>query len=109
MKCLTFGALNQACGIAKMMNSLAYLIGTIGNLLFGFKSLFQVVKCYKSKSTDGLSFGMLCSDFLGNLSCAYFIFATTGFTLWPQFVNYFFATLFLVILFIMMIVYRNNK
>jgi len=92
-----------------MTNSLAYLIGTIGNLLFGFKSLFQVIKCYKSKSTDGLSFGMLFFDFLGNLACAYFIFATTGFTLWPQFVNYFFATLFIVVLFAMMIIYRGNK
>ena len=90
-----------------MMNSLAYLIGTIGNLLFGFKSLFQVVKCYKSKSTDGLSFGMMIFDFLGNLACAYFIFATTGFTLWPQFVNYFFATLFLIVLFIMMFTYKK--
>jgi uncharacterized protein with PQ loop repeat len=90
-----------------MTNSLAYLIGTIGNLLFGFKSLFQVIKCYKSKSTDGLSFGMLGFDFLGNTCCAYFIFATTGFTLWPQFVNYFFATLFLIILFIMIFIYKK--
>lgn len=108
MKCLASGALGQICGTTKMMNSLAYLIGTIGNLLFGFKSLFQVIKCYKSKSTDGLSFGMLFADFGGNLACAYFIFATTGFTLWPQFVNYFFATLFLAVLFIMMFLYRQH-
>ena len=107
MKCLASGALDKMCGTTKMTNSLAYLIGTLGNLLFGFKSLFQVIKCYKSKSTDGLSFGMLCSDFLGNTCCAYFIFATTGFTLWPQFVNYFFATLFLIVLFIMMFTYKK--
>lgn len=107
MKCLASGVLDQICGTTKMTNSLAYLIGTIGNLLFGFKSLFQVVKCYKSRSTDGLSFGMLGFDFLGNTCCAYFIFATTGFTLWPQFVNYFFATLFLIILFIMIFIYKK--
>lgn len=107
MKCLASGVLDQICGTMKMTNSLAYLIGTIGNLLFGFKSLFQVIKCYKSKSTDGLSFGMLFFDFLGNACCAYFIFATTGFTLWPQFVNYFFATLFLIILFIMIFIYKK--
>ena len=107
MKCLVSGALDQTCGTTKMTNSLAYLIGTIGNLLFGFKSLFQIIKCYKSKSTDGLSFGMLGFDFLGNTCCAYFIFATKGFTLWPQFVNYFFATLFLIILFIMIFIYKK--
>lgn len=88
---------------------LTYLIGTLGNLLFGFKSVFQVIECYKTKSVKGLSFGMLVADMGGNLACAYFIFTTTGFTLWPQFVNYFFATFWLIVLFIMMLIYRDRK
>ena len=84
-----------------------YLIGTLGNLLFGFKSLFQVIECYKTKSTKGLSNLMLVSDFLGNTLCAIFIFGTTGFTLWPQFINYSCATLWLVVLFVMKWVYKG--
>lgn len=86
-----------------------YIIGTIGNLLFGIKSLFQVIECYKQKSTNGLSIWMLISDFLGNTCCAVFIYGTTGFVLWPQFVNYSLATLWLVILFVMIGIYRERS
>lgn len=84
-----------------------YLIGIAGNLLFGVKSLPQIIVSFKHKDVSGVSISMLFLDFLGNLACAYFIFATTGFTLWPQFVNYFFATLFLIILFIMIFIYKK--
>ena len=92
-----------------MNESIIYLIGIVGNLLFGFKSAFQVLDCYKRKSCSGISKWMLLADLGGNLACAAFIHLTTGFRLWPQFVNYGFATLFLIILFIMMIIYRGNK
>jgi len=92
-----------------MNESIIYLIGITGNLLFGFKSAFQVLDCYKRKSCSGISKWMLLADFFGNLACAMFIHLTTGFRLWPQFVNYGFATLFLIILFIMMIIYKGNK
>jgi uncharacterized protein with PQ loop repeat len=84
-----------------------YFIGVAGNILFGVKSLPQIIESYKSKSVNGVSTAMLVADFLGNTCCAYFIFATTGFVLWPQFLNYFLATLFLIILFIMKIIYRR--
>lgn len=83
-----------------------YLIGIAGNLLFGVKSLPQVIVSFKRKDVSGVSTLMLILDFLGNLACAYFIFATTGFTLWPQFINYGFAILFLIMLLIMIRVYK---
>ena len=86
---------------------MVYFLGTLGNLLFGVKSLFQVIQCYRRKSTEGLSLLMLITDFLGNTLCAYFIFETTGFRLWPQFVNYSLASLWLVILFGMMVMYKH--
>ena len=89
-----------------MDDTLVYIVGMAGNLLFGIKSLPQVVSCYKRKSMSGVSPGMLLLDFGGNILCASFIFLTTGFKLWPQFVNYFCATILLVTLFIMMLVYR---
>lgn len=91
-----------------MSDTIVYLIGIVGNLLFGFKSLWQVIDCYKRKSTKGLSKGMLVADLGGNLMCTAFIHLTTGFRLWPQFVNYFCATLFLIILFIMMFLYKEK-
>ena len=45
-----------------MNDTVIYLIGLAGNLLFGFKSLWQVIDCYKRKSTSGLSRGMLLAD-----------------------------------------------
>ena len=83
-----------------------YLFGIVGNLLFGVKSLPQIIFGYKHKDVSGVSTSMLILDFFGNLGCAYFIFSTTGFVLWPQFVNYFLATAFLIVLFIMKFVYR---
>lgn len=88
--------------------SFIYLIGLAGNLLFGFKSLPQVIRCFKQKTLEGVSKWMLICDLGGNLACTYFIFATTGFTLFPQFINYFFATLFLIVLLIMAILYRRK-
>ena len=92
-----------------MDDTLIYTIGMAGNLLFGIKSFPQVVSCYKRKSTSGVSPWMLILDFFGNTLCASFIFMTTGFKLWPQFVNYFCATLLLIVLFVMMFLYRENK
>lgn len=86
-----------------------YFIGTIGNLLFGVKSLFQVIHCYRTKSTNGLSSLMLLFDLAGNLLCAIFIFGTTKFVLWPQFLNYSLATFFLIVLFCMKVVYRKKQ
>lgn len=87
----------------------AFICGAIGNILFGFKSAFQVWKCRKAKSTVGLSPLMLLFDFGGNIACAYYIFSNTGMKLFWQYINYGFATLFLIILFIMMFVYRGDS
>lgn len=81
----------------------------LGNLLFGVKSAPQVIKCYKSKSTKGLSLPMLLLDFGGNTLCAYYIFANTGTKLFWQYINYGLATLLLVVLFIMVFMYRDNN
>lgn len=86
---------------------IATLLGIIGNISFGFKSLSQVIKCYKAKSTSGLSSIMIIMDFIGNISCTLYIFLETGFTVYWQFVNYGLATLFLVILIIMKFIYKN--
>lgn len=86
-----------------------YLIGIIGNLLFGLKSLPQVIKTFRTKSSKDISTLMLIADFLGNILCALFIYQTTTTTLWPQFVNYTLATIFLIMLFIMKFLYRNNN
>lgn len=83
-----------------------WVLGVIGNLFFGFKSVFQVIECYKKKSTTGLSAMMLISDFIGNIACAAYIWGTTGFTIWLQFVNYGFATIFLIILLLMKVYYK---
>lgn len=88
--------------------SIIFLIGIIGNLAFAFKSSFQIIKCYKNKSAKDVSMGMITSDFIGNVCCAAFIFGTTGFYQWPQFVNYGFATLFLIILMGMKIYYDRK-
>lgn len=85
----------------------AFICGAIGNILFGFKSSFQCIECFRKKSTKGLSPLMLITDFGGNVACAYYIFANTGFTLFWQYINYGFATFFLIVLFIMMIVYKE--
>lgn len=87
---------------------LAFIAGMLGNLLFGVKSAPQVLKCYRAKSTHGLSLPMLLLDFGGNTLCAYYIFANTGVKLFWQYINYGLATAFLITLFVMMIVYRNN-
>ena len=89
-----------------MSNIDPYLVGVLGNLLFAVKSFPQIIFCFKHKNAKGVSTTMLILDFFGNVCCAYFIFSTTGFVLWPQFINYFFATLFLIVLFIMKLVYR---
>ena len=86
-----------------------YLIGIIGNLLFGLKSLPQVIKTFRTKSSKDISTLMLIADFLGNILCALFIYQTTTTTLWPQFVNYTLATIFLIMLFITKFLYRNNN
>lgn len=85
----------------------AFICGAIGNILFGFKSSFQVISCYRKKSTKGLSPLMLIADFGGNVACAYYIFSNTGMKLFWQYINYGFATFFLIVLFIMMIVYKE--
>lgn len=87
----------------------AWVCGAMGNILFGFKSLFQVIACYHNKSTKGLSPLMLLFDFWGNVACAYYIFSNTGMKLFWQYINYGFATLWLVILFVMMFLYRGNN
>lgn len=88
---------------------LASVVGIVANLMFGFKSLPQVIKCYRHKSTDGLSISMLLLDFGGNVGCTYYIYSTVKYEVVFQFINYGFASLWLVILFIMMFVYRENK
>lgn len=88
--------------------NLAFIAGMLGNLLFGVKSAPQVIKCYKSKSTKGLSLPMLLLDFGGNTLCAYYIFANTGTKLFWQYINYGLATLLLITLFIMVFKYRDN-
>jgi uncharacterized protein with PQ loop repeat len=85
----------------------AWLCGAIGNILFGFKSLFQVINCYKHQSTAGLSMWMCIADFCGNIACAYYIFSNTGMKLFWQYINYGLATLWLIILFVMMFFYKN--
>lgn len=87
----------------------AFVCGALGNILFGFKSVFQVIKCYKNKSTKGLSPLMCAADFGGNVACAYYIFSNTGMKLFWQYINYSFATLWLIILFVMIFVYKDNK
>lgn len=89
--------------------SFAFICGAIGNILFGFKSSFQCIECFRKKSTKGLSQLMLIADFGGNVACAYYIFANTGFTLFWQYINYGFATFFLVVLFIMMFIYKDRS
>lgn len=88
--------------------NLAFIAGMLGNLLFGVKSAPQVIKCYKAKSTRGLSLPMLLLDFGGNTLCAYYIFSNTGMKLFWQYINYGLATLLLIILFVMMFKYRGN-
>lgn len=87
---------------------LSFLAGALGNILFGFKSLPQAIQCFRTKSTSGLSLGMILFDFGGNVACTYYIYQTVGFEIWWQFVNYGFATLFLMTLFIMMLLYRKH-
>lgn len=89
--------------------NLAFIAGMLGNLLFGVKSTPQVIKCYKSKSTDGLSPLMLLLDFGGNTLCAYYIFANTGTKLFWQYINYGLAAFLLIVLFIMIFKYRDNN
>lgn len=88
---------------------LAFIAGMLGNLLFGVKSAPQVIKCYRSKSTKGLSLPMLLLDFGGNTLCAHYIFANTGTKLFWQYINYGLATLLLIVLFIMMFKYRDSN
>lgn len=87
---------------------LANVIGIIANLMFGFKSLPQVIKCYRKRSTSGLSIPMLLLDFGGNIGCTYYIYSTVKYEVVFQFINYGFASLWLIILFVMMFLYRNN-
>ena len=87
----------------------AFIAGMLGNLLFGVKSVPQVIKCYKTKSTIGLSLPMLLLDFGGNMLCAYYIFSNTGMKLFWQYINYGIATLLLIILFTMMFIYKGNS
>lgn len=91
-----------------MEESIANIIGAAANLMFGIKSLPQVIKCYKAKSTKGVSLTMLILDFLGNIGCTYYIYSTVKFAVVFQYMNYFLASLWLIVLFIMMVVYKNS-
>ena len=85
------------------------IIGAAANIAFGIKSFPQIIKCYRKKSAKDISAGMLTLDFLGNVGCTYYIYSTVKYAVVFQYVNYALATLFLIILFIMMYIYRNNK
>ena len=88
---------------------LANVIGIIANLMFGFKSLPQVIKTYHTKDVSSLSVAMLLLDFGGNIGCTYYIYSTVKYEVVFQFINYGFASLWLIILFVMMFLYRNNN
>ena len=85
------------------------IIGALSNLLFGLKSLPQVVKCYKQKSTNGLSLAMILCDFGGNLGCSYYLYSTVGFAVIFQYINYALATIWLIVLIVQMVVYKKKK
>ena len=85
------------------------VIGALSNLLFGLKSLPQVLKCYKQKSTNGLSLTMILCDFGGNIGCSYYLYSTVKFAVVFQYINYALATIWLIVLLIQMIVYRKNN
>ena len=87
----------------------AYIIvGALSNLLFGLKSLPQVIKCYREKSTEGLSLVMLLCDFGGNLGCSYYLYSTVKFAVVFQYINYALATIWLIVLIVQMILYRKS-
>lgn len=85
------------------------IIGIIANIMFGIKSAPQCLKCYKNKSAKELSTPMLILDFGGNIGCTYYIYSTVHYEVVFQFINYGLATLFLVVLFVMKFIYRNNS
>ena len=84
------------------------LIGALSNLLFGLKSLPQVVKCYKQKSAEGLSITMILFDFGGNLGCTYYLYSTVKFAVVYQYLNYSLATVWLIVLLVQMRLYRKH-
>lgn len=88
---------------------LPQIIGIIANIMFGIKSAPQCWKCWKRKSTSDLSLPMLLLDFGGNIGCTYYIYSTVKYEVIFQFINYGLASFFLIVLFIMMISFRNNK
>lgn len=85
-----------------------FICGAIGNLAFGFKSAFQVKKIYKTKSVEGISPFMLLFDFIGNILCSIYIYLGSGFQVWFQFVNYGFATFFLIWLAYLIFKYKKK-
>lgn len=90
-------------------STIALICGAVGNILFGFKSSFQIIKCFREHSTKGVSKMMLLFDLFGNIACAYYIFSNTGMKLFFQYINYGFATLFIIVLFVMMFLYRSKN
>jgi uncharacterized protein with PQ loop repeat len=89
-------------------NYCVFFVGMLGNILFGMKSIPQILSCYRKRSTNGLSIWMLIADFFGNIACAYYIYYNTGFKIFWQYINYGFATLWLIILFVMIFIFRKK-
>lgn len=90
---------------------LAIISGFIGAVLFACKSAPQVLECWKKKSTEGLSFKMLLMDFGGNIfSALYVLFVSisTGHWLISNLCNYFIASIFLIILFVLIKKFKKH-
>lgn len=79
------------------------IIGYLGALFLSFCGLPQVVKCFKTRSASGLSWGFLLLWYFGEILTAIYVYHEHGLDI-PLLINYGFN----VILITIMIYYKGN-
>lgn len=87
------------------METLFWLIGIIGSFAFAVNLLPQVIKAYRTKSTDDISKSFIYLAYTGNLcSCVFVLYSNmqSGFWQYPLYFNYGTAFTLTVVLHVLM-------
>ena len=82
------------------------IIGWLGSVLFAFCGLPQAVESYKTKNSDGLTWGFLGMWFFGEVFTFVYVLPTL---LWPLVFNYTANLVFLLIILFYKIKPTRNK
>ena len=94
------------------MDTLFWIIGIAGSVAFAVNLLPQVIKAYRTKSTDDISQTFIYLAYTGNVCSCIFVYYSNlkaGFWQYPLYFNYGTAFTLTVILHVLMRKYRHVK